>query len=892
VTDVAPNRSPVDDQVTWQLVERWARNVKADPGHHLGLVQAALAAKPRDQRLRSNLHRVAGLAALDLGRATEARAHARQAVRAAGRSGDAPLEGLARTLLARVLAYCGSLDAALLEADRAQPLLLLDGEALGGLHVQRTMILYKLGRLSDAFEACSQGIALLQHGDPAELGKALNNRGALQLYLGDYGAGYNDLEAAERLLAEVGLVLGEAGARHNRGMMLARLGDIPAALAAFDRSEQQMRQLGVPIDVQVLAKAELLLAARLTYELRQTVRQAVESLERSGMLADAAEGRLLLAQALALDGDRAAIVEAGQAARDLARSRRWGWAALARYSAAAARYLHEGPSTGLLRAAKRSATALSGAGLVLYEPEAWLLIGRIAADLGRTAEARDYLALASRSRRASTALHRAVGWEAEARTRLLLGRASGALRAADTGLRVLEQHRAALGATDLRAHASGHGTGLAEVGVGLAWDRRRAADLLRWAERLRARTLSLRPVRPPEDKELATLLAELRRASAALRDAQLGHRASTDDERRLADVEASLRDYARGHGHEPDAQRAPDQLDLVSLMGALGCRALVELVDHRGRLGAVVVVDGRCRFAELGPLTPALQYLDSLSFGLQRLTRFRRAGRESAATVATTNRALDQLRGQLVVPISRWIEGRDLVIVPTAAFHSLPWDGLAGHLATSVTVAPSSSLWTQAQQHLSPTGPVALAAGPDLVGAKEEIGRIEKLYEQRRVLDGEHATVEALQQALDGARIAHIAAHGHVRADNPLLSSLRLADGPVTVYDLERLGQAPGVMVLSACNSGVSAVRAGNELLGLSAALLSLGSRTVIASVVPLPDSEVIDFMESLHRGLAAGTAPARALRAARARLDNLGPDGQNPAAYAASLAIQCLGVG
>ena len=41
--------------------------------------------------------------------------------------------------------------------------------------------------------------------------------------------------------------------------------------------------------------------------------------------------------------------------------------------------------------------------------------------------------------------------------------------------------------------------------------------------------------------------------------------------------------------------------------------------------------------------------------------------------------------------------------------------------------------------------------------------------------------------ALDGAGLAHIAAHGSFRSESPMFSSLQLADGPLTVDDIHRL---------------------------------------------------------------------------------------------------------
>jgi CHAT domain-containing protein len=134
------------------------------------------------------------------------------------------------------------------------------------------------------------------------------------------------------------------------------------------------------------------------------------------------------------------------------------------------------------------------------------------------------------------------------------------------------------------------------------------------------------------------------------------------------------------------------------------------------------------------------------------------------------------------------------------------------------------------------------------------------------VLVGAAAGVDAVRRALDGATLAHVAAHGRFRVDNPLFSSLTLADGPLTVYDLESLGRAPRTLVLSACESSLSDVRPGDELMGLAAALFALGTTTVVGSVIAVPDAQTVPLMSAFHRHLAHGEAASTAL--ARAQLD------------------------
>jgi CHAT domain-containing protein len=253
------------------------------------------------------------------------------------------------------------------------------------------------------------------------------------------------------------------------------------------------------------------------------------------------------------------------------------------------------------------------------------------------------------------------------------------------------------------------------------------------------------------------------------------------------------------------------------------------------------------------------------------------------------NAAGGALDAALFGPIRGVVDGRPLVVVPTGGLHAIPWGLLPALTCRPVTVAPSATSWLHAVR--SPGGgggggpDAVFAAGPGLPGARAEVAALARRSPAATVYVDGDATVQATLSALDGARLAHIAAHGVLRTDNPLLSALELADGPLTVYDLEGLARPPGTVVLPACSSGVTAVSAGDELLGLVSALLALGARTVVAAAVPVSDDATAPLMLALHERLDRGDTPAAALAAARAAMD---PDDDSAAAVAASFV--CFG--
>ena len=154
------------------------------------------------------------------------------------------------------------------------------------------------------------------------------------------------------------------------------------------------------------------------------------------------------------------------------------------------------------------------------------------------------------------------------------------------------------------------------------------------------------------------------------------------------------------------------------------------------------------------------------------------------------------------------------------------------------------------------------------------------------MLVADDASAAQVAAAMDGAALIHIAAHGRLRSDNPQFSSLLLADGPYTVYDLERLRAAPRHVVLAACETGRTVSVAGEEILGLTAALLAQGTSTLVAPVVPVPDAETVELMVTYHTHLRRGCPPATALALAQASTTG------DSAARVAAAGFVCLGDG
>ncbi len=837
------------------------------PREALARAHAILAAGPAPYEA-SVAHQAIGMLHREFGELDAATAELQTAVRLARAAGSAEREADVLATLGVTLTYRGHSRRGLAALGRA--LTLVGGAAAARVLVRRGIALWVLGRHAEALEDLGRAIRVLRAaGDTLFEARARTARALVHLARGAARRAEQDLARAEHLYATTSQTVEVAFTWHNRGLVAYRSGDLPAALSCLDEAGRRYRQLAVPLLELATDRCAVLLAAGLPGDALAEVDAALGIPGRGGGRA-ARRAELLLAGARAAlaAGEPAVAATRAQAARRLftAQGRPW-WRTHAGLLLLQARCASRPPSAGLLHQGTQLAADLDLLGSAEAAP-ARLLAGQLAGALGRPAEADAQLRAAARNRyRRVTALARAQGWLAEALRADAAGDRRRLLAACGRGLAILDEHQLTLGASELRAQATAHGAELAALAQRAALGTGRPRLMLTWSERWRATAHAIPAARPADDAALQADLTALRDVTGRLDRARAAGDPAGHFRREQQRLESSVRVRVLHSRH--DGRGGGWRFSAGELLGTLGEVTLVQIVAMDGDLHILVCGAGRVRHFRSGRADEAAAEVGYARFGLRRLAHGRGAGPAGAA-LATLEASGRRLEAILLGPAARHLGGGPVVVVPPGRLHAVPWALLPALRERVVSAAPSARAWLQALAVRPPdrAAPV-FVRGPGL-GTGSEIPALAAEYPDATVLGSGTATARRVLGALDGAGLAHIAAHGSFRADSPLFSSLHLDDGPLTVYDLERLRRAPYRVIFSSCDSGVLAPAGADELLGLAHSLAPLGTAGIVASVVPVNDQATAALMTAVHKHLRGGASLAQALRLAR---DGAGDD-------------------
>lgn len=809
-----------------------------------------------------------------LGRNREAQAALESAVALLARSGDRRLAASASVRLALERIDAGRIDDAidLLDGVAGD----LSGTEMARAAAQRALALQRGGRVVDATEGWDAAVeAFGRAGMAVEAAVCRESRGLVLAYRGELELAEADLVAAEATFTRCGDHVRAAEAVHNRGFVAARQGDLPRALSFFDQAQSRAAELGALRPAMLVDRVEVCLQAGLVAEARALAEEAVGLLDQAGLGADVPEACLLAARACEHDGDPVASARwAGRAEELFEAQRRPRWGLLARYARVRAEVATGPPSEDLACRLAEVARQLRAGGWPTQAAEADVEVVEVLVATRRLREAQDALELLLPSLRRALPLARLRLRLCQARLALATGDARVAERALAAGLRAFSAYQGTLGSLELRAAGGGRAGELMALGIGLARHRGAPARGLWWMEAVRAAQGGGAEA-GRRDPEIEAALADLRQVMASQGQEGLSAREATLLRRRQSALEEVVRRRSRHAAGLGPPGRA---LGTAALTRALGQRLLVEYAAVGADLVAAVLYRGECRLVELCRLTEARQAVAHLRLALQL------AVRRPGSGLPALEQAAGAVQELLLVPLEA-PPAPEVAIVADGALSSVPWGSL--ELLRGATVVVATSAEDLVRPRVAPPAQrqevkVVVVVGPGLRHGGEEAEAIEAAWGgTAQALRGGRARFSVAEPAMNDADVVHVAAHGSFRGGNPLLSSIRLDDGPVTGDELARATKRARLVVLSCCDSAM----ADSSGVGLSRLLHQAGALGVIASVSPVSDASSVPLMKELHRHLASGASPAAALVAARRAATG-------PPQWASSAGFVCFGSG
>ncbi len=707
---------------------------------------------------------------------------------------------------------------------------------------------------------------------PVEQTRLLINRGSLSSHLGDPRDATRDLAEAARLAEGPEMASLRFMAIHNQGYAEFLLGNFPAALTLMEQANTM--EVDVDRAIARLDRARVMLEAGLIDEAHEVLTDAVSQTSAAGSEHDLGEIELELARCEILMGESpTARALAATARRRFHRRKESGWRRTA---------LIVGLETSESLSAsgrERLATALAGAaaaaGDEAIRQRAVLAKAEALIDQGLPDQARSAL-------REAPALVRSPLVATRLRTRHVSARIKDGNGRRDLAARTLKRAAEDLGTVgrqsaglDLRTALTVHGTDLVSLDLHLATRQGSASHVLGRTELWRDVVRALPPVRTSEDPARAIAVARLRRSLEVLRTAP------------PSAPQAAMR------GEVARAERAVRELDWTTKVaseqvakaeGPLSPRDIKTAVRHAdvtmlatfplaGSWHAVLVrPEGGMSLHRLGGIAEVTDRIRAVQADLRVAARMQPTSPLYRAVRASLTQRLKELDHILLAPVrSEELSESGLVIVPTPLLSQVPWAMLPSRRGHPTTVAPSATMWARRHTELPLSPHVWAGAGPDLPLADHEVSRVVSAWGAGRAVLARESSTASLLGAFENADLVHVAAHGEHHAQNPLFSSLRLQDGSLFAHELEGRRLRASHVVLSACESGRTSVRRGEEALGLTASLLALGACSVVSAASPVPDATAHEVMGDYHRHLAAGLDAATALARSTAEGDVLG---------------------
>ena len=423
-----------------------------------------------------------------------------------------------------------------------------------------------------------------------------------------------------------------------------------------------------------------------------------------------------------------------------------------------------------------------------------------------------------------------------------------------------------------------------------------AGEALEVAERARARSfldlLGQRPLvfQSPEASRFAaagdSLQRELGRAQSEILYLQAGSDALQAQQiRRLWERIQELR--SRYAEHLVKVRAADPELSALYQVEPLGEEEIRRLIPEKG---AMLVYHLHRDRLTIWLVTRESVRLQRVQVGEAALGEEISLLRRSLSRQLTITENARHLYDLLIKPFAEEI-GRSghLIILPHGALHYLPFAVLQDEekrylgLEHTLSVAASASVLghclVKGEQYagrerrqmgvLAFGNPDLGDSRYDLAFSEREVKSLKRYYPSVTVFTGAGASESRLRAETPSPPLLLFSCHGEFDESNPLLSALLLApdgksDGRLETHEIFGLRMEAFLVAMSACETGVGALRSGDEVIGLTRAFTFAGAAAQLSSLWKVDDLATAVLIKRFFRYLAEGDSRPEALRKAQ----------------------------
>ncbi len=762
-------------------------------------------------------------------------------------------------------------------------------------------ILYRQDRFEEALETYQRALeGLGRLGEPQDVAITLRNIAVCHISLSNFELALKTYQEAREHCERHGLPLLVAEADYNIAYLHYQRGEYVRAIELYRTTRTRCEKLGDPYHRALcdLDQSEMYLELNLEEEGAQLAAQAVSSFRDLKMRYEEAKALTFLAIAFSRQGKAGRTLEfLGKARRLFQRENNRVWVAL--IDLYQAFVLHESGSFDRARLLCESAfSAFCASSLESKAALCELLLARLSLHTGSPAEAlRLCVSALKRLDESETPLLSCQAYFVLGQIREAQGNAGAARRAYARAHALLENLRSHLRAEELK--------------IAFLKDKLAVYESLVW--------MSLRGTPTQQKKKAAFAYIEQAKSRSLadlmiFRELDLPHELGARSEmsarvrklredlnclyRQIETTEAGPERPTRGRleALRRRSKRCEDQLirALTDLRNAeqrfclLQDAGTVKLGEIRAALGddSVLLEYYLARdilyacvlgpeTLEIVPLAESARVRGTLRLLQFQLSKFRlgpdylRNFHDSL--LAATETHLRELYQDLIAPVRRLLGSRRLVVVPHDFLHYLPFHALHdghGYLIDDflISYAPSASV-----HYLCYSRPLVSRNQSLILGIPdartpyiyEEVCNVASVLPNARIFIGPDATEERLRLHAPSCRFIHVASHGLFRQDNPMFSSMRLGDSQLSLLDLYSMNFSSDLITLSGCGTGLNAVVAGDELLGLVRGLLYAGTRAVLVTLWDVDDRSTAEFMKSFYGNLLSQSDKSYALQTA-----------------------------